>query len=172
MRDLIIAIPGTKSKGDFEKLFRLSTLPATRNFKIRFISAKYYIVITRKNNALLSFLKIRAIINGKEIYPLPNSRPVVIPVDDNNPKVVITDGYHFTKPVELVYHHVHTYYFKVVCAIDDFQMTAGIALLSFCYLTGFFSELLVLKLISFFPVLYFLFLYYIDKNGFIQLRAT
>ena len=155
------------------KGFRKSfLLPATRINKIRIIPAKYYIVITRRNNALLSFLKIRAIINGKEIYPLPNSKPVVIPVESNNPKVVITDGYHFTKPVELVYHHVHTYYFKVVCAIDDFQMMAGIALLSTCYLIGFFSGLLIMKLISFFPVLYFLFLYYIDKNEFIQLRAT
>jgi hypothetical protein len=41
---------------------------------------------------LLSFLKIKAVVNGKIIYPLPDSKPVVIPVQENNPRIVVTDG--------------------------------------------------------------------------------
>ncbi|TAL40955.1 MAG: hypothetical protein EPN92_13745 [Chitinophagaceae bacterium] len=140
------------------------------NFKL--IAARYHIVITRKNNALLSFLKIRAIVNGTDIYPLPSNKPVIIPLDENNPKIVVTDGYHFTKPLELVYHHIHTYYFKVVCAIDDFQLWAGIMLMGLLYLVGFLSGFFILKLFSFFPIVYFLFLYYINRHEFIQLRVT
>ena len=86
----------------------------------------YYIVITRKNQVLMSFLRVRAIVNGKDIYPLNRAEtPVWIEVNENNPRVVISDGYHFTKPVELVYHHLHTYYFKVVCVIGDVPNDSG-----------------------------------------------
>lgn len=97
---------------------------------------------------------------------------MVIPIKENNPKIVATDGYHFTRPLELVYHHIHTYHFKVVCIIDDFQMAAGFALLLLLYLLGFATGFLALKLMSLFPILYFLFIYYINKNEFIQIRAT
>jgi hypothetical protein len=53
----------------------------------------YHIVITRKNQVLLSFLKIRVVVNGKDIYPLLNNRPVVITVQENHPKIVVTDGF-------------------------------------------------------------------------------
>lgn len=120
----------------------------------------------------MSFLNIRAIINGKEIYPLPGNKPIAIGLDENNAKVVITDGYHFTPPLELVYHHIHTYYFKVVCAIDDFQLAAGCAFIFITYIIGMFSGIFFLKAISFFPIFYFLFLFYINKKEFLQLRVT
>jgi hypothetical protein len=129
-------------------------------------------VITRKNQALLSFLKIRAIVNGREIYPLADSRPIVITVDENNPKIVITDGYHFTKPVELVYHHLDTYYFKVVCVIGDLQLLAGSLLLAVLYLVGFFTDVFILKLTSFLPIIYFLFFYYINRKDFLQITPV
>ncbi|MBS1920342.1 MAG: hypothetical protein JST17_08820 [Bacteroidetes bacterium] len=68
----------------------------------------YHIVISRKNQVLLSFLKIRVVVNGNMIYPLIKNQPLVISVKENHPKIVITDGFHHTKPLELVYHHLHT----------------------------------------------------------------
>jgi hypothetical protein len=129
-------------------------------------------VITRKKQILLSFLNIRVIINGTEIYPVKQGQRVIIPLESNNPKVVVTDGYHFTKPLELVYHHLHTYYFKIVCAIDDTQLLAGCGVLVLFYLMGFVTGIFVLKLLSLFPVLYFLFLYYINRKEFIQIQAV
>ena len=110
--------------------------------------------------------------NGKEIYPLPDSKPVMITVMENNPKVVITDGYHFTKPVELVYHHLDTYYFKVICVIDDMQLLAGSMLLIVLYLVGIYTGILILKLVSFSPIVYFLFYYYINRKEFIQITPV
>ena len=136
------------------------------------ISPPYRIIITRKNQLLLSFLRIKVVVNGKAIYPLPDSRPVTITVMENNPKLVITDGYHFTKPVELVYHHLNTYYFKVVCVIGDLQLLAGSFLLIVLYLLGFYSGIFILKLVSFLPIVYFLFFYYINRKEFIQITPV
>ena len=118
---------------------------------------------------LLSFLNIRVVVNGREIYPLSNSRPIEITVDRNNPKVVVTDGYHFTRPVELVYHHLDTYHFKVNCVIDDIELVAGAVLLIALYLLGFYTGAFILKLLSFLPLVYFLFFYYINRKEFIQI---
>lgn len=97
---------------------------------------------------------------------------MIISVEKNNPKIVVTDGYHFTKPLELVYHHLHTYYFKIVCAIDDTQLLAGLCVLILFYLMGFATGFFILKLLSLFPILYFLFLYYINRKEFIQITAV
>ncbi len=139
---------------------------------MREATAPYYIVITRRNQVLLSFLRIRAIVNGNQIYPLYHDQPVTITVEENHPKVVITDGFHFTKPMELVYHHLNTYYFKVICVIDDVQLIAGAFLLVVLYLVGFYTGIFLFKLISFAPILYFLFLYYINRKEFIQITPV
>lgn len=96
----------------------------------------------------------------------------MIAVEKNNPKIVVTDGYHFTTSLELVYHHLHVYYFKIICAIDDTQLLAGCGLLVFFYLVGFVTGIFILKLLSLFPILYFLFLYYINRKDFIQIQAV
>jgi hypothetical protein len=121
---------------------------------------------------LLSFLKIRAVVNGKEIYPLPDSKPVVIPVQENNPRIIITDGYHFTTPLKLVYKDLHTYCFNVACAISDRQLLAGFILLAVLYLSGFYTGLLVLKVFSFLPIIYVLMFYYLNRREFIRLTPV
>lgn len=123
----------------------------------------------RKNQVLLSFLKLRVIVNGKEIYPLPDSKPVVIRVSENNPKIVVTDGYHFTTPLKLVYNDMHTYCFNVACAISDKQLLAGFFILAASYLSGLYTGLLVLKVFSFLPIIYLLMFYYLNRRDFIRL---
>ncbi|HQW44097.1 MAG: hypothetical protein IPF69_09985 [Chitinophagaceae bacterium] len=118
---------------------------------------------------LLSFLKIRAIVNGREIYPLLNTRPVVIPVLENNPRIVITDGYHITPPLKLVYKEMHTYCFNVVCAISDRQLLTGAIILSLLYISGLYTGFLVFKVFSFMPLIYLLFFYYLNRKEFIKL---
>lgn len=115
---------------------------------------------------------MRAVVNGRDIFPLPVNQRVIIPVEENHPKVVITDGYHYTKPLELVFHNVHVYYFKVECVIDDSQLIYGAILLGALYLIGFGTGFFVIKLLSFFPILYFLFMYYINRKDFIQIRPV
>jgi len=110
------------------------------------------------------------IVNNKEIYPLNNTDPVIIEVKDNHPRIVVTDGFHFTRPIDLIYKQPSYYHFKVVCSIDDLQLLGNGFVLIVFYLLGFFTGTLVLKLVSFLPILYLLFAYYIDRNSFIQIK--
>ncbi len=119
---------------------------------------------------LLSILNVRVVVNNKEIYPLTNSDPVVIEVHDNHPRIVVTDGFHFTKPIELTYKQPSYYHFIVVCSIDDFQLLGNLFVLTVFYLLGFFTGVFVLKLLSFLPIVYLLFAYYIDRRSFIQIK--
>jgi hypothetical protein len=100
---------------------------------------------------------------------LPDSKPVVIPVAANHPKLVITDGYHISKPLTLVYKELNTYCFKVVCAISDRQLLGGFIATAFLYLAGFYTSLLVLKVLSFLPPIYLLMFYYLNRKDFFRL---
>lgn len=119
---------------------------------------------------LLSILNIRVIVNNKDIYQLVSNQPVVIEVANTHPKIVVTDGFHFTKPIELNYKEPSYYHFKVVCSIDDIQLIGNFIVLTFFYLLGFFSGVFIIKLISFLPILYLLFAYYIDRKDFLQVK--
>ena len=119
---------------------------------------------------LLSILNVRVIVNNKEIYPLTNEDPVVIEVYDKHPRIVVTDGFHFTKPIDLNYTQPSYYHFKVVCSIDDMQLLGNVFVLIVFYLLGFFTGSFVLKLLSFLPIFYLLFVYYIDRKSFIQIK--
>ena len=121
---------------------------------------------------LLSFLKIRVIVNDKEIYPLLTNEPVVIEVKDDATKIVITDGFHFTHPIKLGFKRPSYYNFKVVCAINDLQLLTGSLLLVALYLLGFFTGIFILKLISFLPIVWFLSLYYFNRKEFIKVVAA
>ena len=118
---------------------------------------------------LLSFLKIRAIVNGKLIYPLPDSKPIVIPVPENNPKIVVTDGYHITKPLKLVYNELPIYCFKVSCAISDRQLLVGFLVLAILYLAGMFTGITPIKVFSFLPLIYLVMFYYLNRREFLRL---
>jgi hypothetical protein len=130
------------------------------------------LVITRKNQVLLRFLKIRVIVNGTVIYPIENNKPVIVPLASEQSKIVVTDGFHFTKPLQVAYRHIHIYYVKVACAIDDDQLVIGFIILGLLYAAGLTSDLLILKVMSFIPLLYFLFVYYINRKSFIQITPA
>lgn len=130
---------------------------------------EYHIVLKRSNHALLSFLKIRAVVNGLQIIPLNDTKPVVINVEQNNPRLVITDGYHISKPLKLVFKEMNTYCFKVECAVNDKQLYISLGLLAVLYFSGFFTNRLPLKVFSFFPLLYLLLFYYMNRKDFFKL---
>ena len=77
-------------------------------------------MITRESQLLINFLNIRVIVNGKDIYTLPPDMPVIIPLSEKKVKLVATDGFHITKPLELNYHPslVKLYY---SCIVDFYR---------------------------------------------------
>jgi hypothetical protein len=119
---------------------------------------------------LLGILNIRVIVNNKEIYPLTGENTVVIEAKEEHPAIVVTDGYHYTKPIELNYNGPGYYHFKVVCAIDDLQLAGNFFILALFYLLGFLTDVFILKLVSFLPLFYLLYAYYIDRKSFLRLQ--
>jgi hypothetical protein len=121
---------------------------------------------------MLSFLKLRVVVNNREIYPLLNTEPVIIPVEKDCPRIVITDGFHFTKPVELTFKEPSYYNFNVVCAIDDADLFTAFIVLAVLYLLGFLTGFFVMKALSFLPIIWLLFHYYINRKEFIRIKQA
>jgi hypothetical protein len=84
----------------------------------------------------------------------------------------VTDGFHITKPLELTYSHTRTYYFQIVCGIENDQLLVGTIIGGLVYMMGATSGMILLQILSVSPIIYFLFLYYINRKEFIQIRAV
>jgi hypothetical protein len=112
------------------------------------------------------------IVNGNQIYSLVREKPIVVALPSNPSLIVVTDGYHITKPLEVKFSLRKTYYFKVVCGIENDQLLVGVIVAAIVYMMGLTSGILFLQLLSISPILYFLFLYYIKRKEFIQIRPV
>jgi hypothetical protein len=111
-------------------------------------------------------------VNNKEIYQLESNKPVIIEIKENYPKVVVTDGFHFTKPVELIYQEPSYYNFQVACIIDDLQLAGGSIFLVLFYLLGFFTGIFIFKALSFIPLICFLLVFYFNRRTFIKIKQN
>ena len=121
---------------------------------------------------MLRFLKLRAIINNKDIYPLLNRKRIIIPVEKSNFSIVITDGFHITRPLQLSYDQPGYFNFEVTCIVDDLALLGGSFVLVIFYLLGLFTGFLILKLFSFLPVIGLLFFYYVKRKHFLKIAKA
>lgn len=129
-------------------------------------------MLLRKDQFLLRFLKVRVVVDGVSIYFLDKKVPVVISVAQHQPLLVASDGYHHTSPFTLKAPKSQTYYFKVGCVIEDDQLIAGGLLQAFFYGVGMAADNELLKALSFLPILYFLFLFYIKRKQFLRFQPA
>jgi hypothetical protein len=111
-------------------------------------------------------------VNDLYIYTLEKNKPIVIDIPSNPSKVVVTDGFHITRPLELTYNFAHVYCYKISCAIEDDQLLTGLVLVIFFYALGLATQMLFLYLLSCLPLLYLLFLYYVNRKEFIQITQA
>lgn len=115
---------------------------------------------------------MRVVVNGHAIYQLDKEKSVVIPLESNRPQLVVTDGFHYTQSLEVACNRITTYYLKVVCAIDDNLIAVGLLLLGLFYIVGLVSGILLLQVLSFLPIIYFLYYYYINRKEFIKVKLV
>jgi hypothetical protein len=94
----------------------------------------------------------------------------VIEMPTNPTKLVVTDGFHITMPLNVTYSKNYTRYFTIVSLIEDAQLVVGFIITLVLYAMGFTSGIIFLRLLSIAPVLYFLFLYYIKRQNFIRIQ--
>jgi len=126
----------------------------------------------QKNQLLLRLLKLRVVVNGHSIYTLVRNKPVVIDMPTNPTKLVVTDGFHITNPLNVTYAKNHARYFTIVCIIEDVQLIVGFILTLVLYAMGLTSGIIFLRLLSVLPIFYFLFLYYIKRKEFIRIQPV
>jgi hypothetical protein len=112
------------------------------------------------------------VVNGHIIYPLVRNKPVVIDMPTNPTKLVVTDGFHITTPLNVTYAKNYARYFTIVCIIEDAQLIIGFIMTVVLYFMGFTSGIIFLRLLSATPVFYFLFLYYIRRKDFIRIQPV
>ena len=120
---------------------------------------------------LLWFLKLRLVVNGMQIYNLYKNKPVLITIPTNPSRIVVTDGFHITQPLELKYRQ-RISYFNIVCVIDNDLLVGGFIFMLMFFAMGATSGVFVLQLFSMLPVISLLFYYYIKRKEFIQIRPA
>ena len=112
------------------------------------------------------------VVNGHIIYPLERNKPVVIDMPTNPTKLVVTDGFHITSPVNVTYTKNYARYFTVVCIIEDAQLIIGFILVLVLFAMGYTSGILFLRLLSIAPIVYLLVAYYIRRKEFIRIQPV
>lgn len=105
------------------------------------------------------------------IYNLRCKNPVLVTMPTNPSRIVVTDGFHITQPMELRYRKQMTC-FNVVCAIDNDVLVGGLIFMLMFFAMGATSGVFILQLFSMLPIFYILFLYYVKRKEFIQLRPA
>ena len=120
---------------------------------------------------MLRFLKLRLVVNGMHIYPLRKNKPILVTIQTAPSRLVVTDGFHISKAVELRYRQ-RTGYFNVVCTVDNDLLVGGAVFMLMFFAMGATSGTLLLQLFSMLPIGYILFQYYIRRHEFIQIRPA
>ncbi len=133
------------------------------------IGTQFHIFLHTENHWLLRFLKLRAIVNGRDIYFLNARTPLVIFVEQNNPGIVITDGFHFTRPAKVHFKNGNACAFRLSCGVQNWQLMLSIGCTLLLFTAGMWTGHLVFKVLSFFPLVYLLAFYYLNREDFFRL---
>jgi hypothetical protein len=112
------------------------------------------------------------VVNGMHIYNLKKGKPVIVTMPTNPSKIVVTDGFHITAPIQITYTPQRTHYFKIACIVENDVLVGGAVLMTLLFFMGLSSGFLFLQLLSVTPVLYLLFLYYIRRREFIRITKS
>lgn len=104
------------------------------------------------------------------IYSLQKGQPIVVTMPTNPARIVVTDGFHITGPVQITYTPQRKHYFTIACVIENDVLVGGGIFMTLLFFMGLSSGLLLLQLLSMAPIFYLLFLYYVKRKEFIQIR--
>lgn len=106
------------------------------------------------------------------IYPLKKGKPLVVTMPTNPARLVVTDGFHITAPVQITYTPQRTHYFSIACVVENDVLIGVAVLMTLLFFMGLSSGILFLWLLSVAPLLYLLFLYYIKRKEFIRIKSA
>lgn len=97
---------------------------------------------------------------------------MLVELDDEHPKIVLTDGFHYSAPLQLNFDGPGYFSFEVVTPVSDWRLFKGGVVLSFLYLWAILSGFLLLKIASFIPIIVLLIYYYLNRKNFLKLKQV
>ena len=129
-------------------------------------------MLVRGRHLLLRLLKIRAIVGSKEIFEIPAATPIIIPCRNPVTSVIISNGFHFSRELEVTRVPYTTFFYQVDCRIDDIQLYY-LAFLCFLFFGVFIlTDMRIFMLLANIPILYLMFVLYIQRKNFIVITAV
>lgn len=121
---------------------------------------------------ILHLRKVRIVVNGTDIYELERNKPSVIDIQGPLCSITITDGFHHSKIFPLSFEKTSLHKLKVSTILDNGRLVFILLLTFILFILAFLNEIWFVKLVSFVPVILFLFFYYIKRRSFFLLEAV
>jgi hypothetical protein len=120
---------------------------------------------------ILRLLKVRIVVDGKDIYYFEKGKPALLQLYHPNCSIIITDGFHYSKPFHINFQNKDHYRLRISSILDNGRLSFIIMLTAILFLLAFLNELSWIKFLSFIPVIVFLYFYYINRKNFFLLEA-
>lgn len=124
-------------------------------------------MLLRQKHILLRVLKLRAIVNSNKIIELPEMVPVIIASNTPTTKLVIGNGFHFSKELEVASIPGNNFFYEINCIIDDIRLFYLIFLSLLFFLIFIITNLMVFMVIANLPVLYLCYVFYFLRKNFV-----
>ena len=64
------------------------------------------------------------------IYTLRKGKPLVVTMPTNPAKIVVTDGFHITTPVQIKYTPQRKHFYTIACIIENDVLVGGASLVA------------------------------------------
>ena len=120
---------------------------------------------------MLRLLKIRAIVNKADIFELNEAQPLTIPCNDSITTVVVGNGFHFSRTLEVSRQFTGTLFYQVDSRIDDINLLYLIFLTLLFFGMFLLTEMRGFMIIANLPLLYLLYVLYFMRKNFILITA-
>lgn len=119
---------------------------------------------------MLKWLPVRVVVNNKRIYPLVYDEPIVVPLEEDHPDVVLTDGFHYSKSQQLHFNGPGYFNFEVGTSLSDWRLFKAGILMLWLFVSALITGFLFYKIASILPVVVALIWYYFKRRSFLKLR--
>lgn len=93
---------------------------------------------------------------------------MIIPCTSSTLSMVMSNGFHFSRNVEIRYEPNATFLYQVESAIDNYRLITAICVAIFLFVMYVITDMRALMIIANIPVLYILYVFYFQRKNFIQ----
>jgi len=115
-------------------------------------------------------LKLRIVVNDHDIYELREKIPVIICCAGDVMKLVVTNGFHYSRIVS-VKCKPGFHFYEVESFIDNIQLLTGLVMTFLFFGIYIFSGAILFMIFANVPLLMMLFIFYIRRKDFIQVHV-